>query len=532
MRTQFVVVSASHERFAGYRRRWWILGALCLSLLVVGLDVTVLNVALTRIATTLGASTTQLQWIVNSYVLTYAMLMVPAGVLGDRIGRSKVLGAGLSVFIVASAVGAWVQSPGALIAVRTALGMAAAAVFPVAVSILPTVFPPEQRRTAIAVVAATMGIGLPLGPLVGGWLLDHFWWGSTLVFNIPIMLAALVAGVLLIPDSRDPAPRPLDLPGLVLSGSGLAALVYGIIQAPVSGWSDPPVVATIALGLVLLAAFAVAERRSAAPLAEPTLLRAPLFLWPTVAMALAAFVALGLIFMVPIYLQAVRGADALGTGIRLMPLMAGLLVGSAFGSAGQHRLGLRATVATGFVVLAAGFVLMLQVSPTTGYDALWPALVVIGLGFGTVMPPAGDAMLGSLAAGRESTGTALSFAVRQVGGAFGVAVLGSLVTAGYRGGITASSETLPAPLAAAVRDSVAAAAAIAERLGPAGQAIHRAAAEAYVAGMHHASVAGALTAIGAAVLMVKTLPGPNQQARREVATRSSRRKAAVPVTRA
>jgi EmrB/QacA subfamily drug resistance transporter len=490
----------------GHPRRWWILGALCLSLLVVGLDVTVLNVALTRIATALSASTTQLQWIVNSYVLTFAVLMVPAGVLGDRYGRGKVLAAGLSVFAVASAVGAWVTAPAALIAVRTILGISAAAVFPVAISILPTVFTAEERRKAVAAAAATMGVGLPLGPLVGGWLLDHFWWGATLLFNVPIMLVALVAGLALIPDSRDPAPRRFDIPGLALSAVGLAALVYGIIQAPVSGWSAPHVAGSLVLGVVLLAGFTVAEQRSPWPLADRRLVRAPLFLWPTVALALGSFVALGVLFMVPLYLQAVRGVDAFGTGIRLMPLMAGLLAGSALGSAGLRRPGLRTTVATGFAVMAAGFLLMLRIGPGSGYDALWPALAVIGLGFGTMMPAAGDALLGSLPEGRESTGTALSFATRQVGGAFGIAVLGSLVTAAYRDGMTAGTRALPGPIAAAARESVAAAAAVAHRLGPAGQALHDTAASAYVTGMRHASIACAVIALGSALLLVMTLP--------------------------
>ncbi|WP_051267576.1 MFS transporter [Nakamurella lactea] len=493
-----------------HRRRWWILGTLCLSMLVVGLDATVLNVALTPIAESLRASTGQLQWIVNGFVLAFAVCLIPAGVLGDRIGRRRVLTAGLTVFVLASAAAAFTRTPAQLITARAVMGLGAAAVMPLALSIIPTVFGAAERRRAVAMTTVAMGLGMPLGPLIGGALLNHFWWGSTLLINVPLVAVALVAGLIVIPDSRETARRPLDPAGLVLSAVGFTALVYGIVRAPTAGWGSAVTLICLGVAVLTLAAFVAVERRAMAPIASRELLRTPLFVWPTVAIALASFVLLGLIFVVPQYLQAVRGLDALATGVRLMPLMVALVIGSGLAARAERRLSIRVLICLGLVVTAAGCVLLLWVGVDTGYPLLFCGLFVVGFGFGLSMPPAMDAMLGSLPADSESTATALNNAVKQLAGALGVALLGSLLSSAYLAGVTGAAASVPPAAAAAVRGSVQGAAAVADQLGgTAGVDLRQAAGTAFVTGMHHVTLACALVALATAALLAVALPaGP------------------------
>lgn len=490
-----------------YRRRWWILGALCLSMLVVGLDATVLNVALTPIADSLHAGTAQLQWIVNGYVLAFAVCLIPAGVLGDRFGRRKILSAGLMLFVLASGAAAFTTTPAQLIAARAVMGVGAAAVMPLALSIIPTVFTAGERRKAVALVTVAVGLGMPLGPLLGGVLLDHFWWGSTMLINVPIVAVALIAGLILIPDSRESTRRPLDLAGLLLSAIGFTALTYGIVSAPTSGWGSAVTLTCLGLALVTLSALVLVERRASAPIASRQLLRTPLFLWPTVAIALASFVLLGLIFVVPQYLQAVRGLDALTTGVRLMPVMVALVIGSGLAGRAGRLLSMRSMICLGLAVTAGGYLLLLRVDIDTGYPVLFWGLAVVGFGFGLSVPPAMDAMLGALPADQESTATALNNAVKQLAGALGVALLGSLLSAAHLTGVRDAAATLSPSAADAVRGSVQGAMAVAGQLGgAAGAELNRTASTAFVTGMQHVNLACALVALATAGLLAFVLP--------------------------
>lgn len=454
-------------------RRWWALGALCLSLLVVGLDGTVLNVALAHISAALRTSTTELQWVVNGFALTSAALLIPAGILGDRLGRGRMLAGGLGVFAVAAVVPATSQSAGSLIIARTVMGIGAAAVFPLALSIIPTIFSTAERARAVAAVTAALGLGMPLGPIIGGWLLDHYWWGSTMLMGVPLVLVALVAGLLVIPDSRDPSPRPLDVPGTACAVLGLGALVYGVIQAPALGWADPLVITALVSAAALGAALVVVERWAVAPLLDLELLRRPLFAWPTIATALTSFVMLGLLFTLPLYLQEIRGLTALATGIRLIPVMAALVVGAGVSGWVTARVGLRGAVALGLVVSCLGFVPILALGPGSTYLPLGVGLGLVGFGFGVSMTPAMDAVLGALPPGRESVGTALNLTLKQTGGVLGVAVLGSILAAAY-------SPTM-----------------------------HGVAAEAgFLTGMHRIALVCLVAALLTAVVMWRALPGP------------------------
>jgi len=472
--------------------RWWVLGALMISMIVVGLDSTVLNVALPTLATRLHASTSQLQWIVDAYILVLAGLMLPLGALADRIGRKPVLLAGVVVFTAGSLTAAFAGSPGWLIATRAVMGVGAAIILTVPLAVLPTIFTPEERPRAIATVMVAMGLGLPLGPIVGGWLLQHFWWGSVFLVNVPVGALAVAALALLLPDSRDTAAERSDLVGAALSTAGLVALVYGVVEAPDRGWTSGDALGFGGLGVALLVGFAWWERRIDHPMIDLSLLARPRFGWGTLCATIASFAMLGMLFVLPLYLQAVRGYDPLGTGVRLLPMIGGLIVGAKAGEQAIARLGSRVPIVVGLGVILAGLVWGSTVSVGTGYPTMAGWLTLLGLGMGLTMTPAMDAALGEVPPARAGSGSALTMALRQVGGALGVAVLGSVLNAVYTHRLDVGG--LPAGAAAAARESVAAGLAVARTAGS--TALASSATDAYV----HAMSVVMLTSAGFAVL--------------------------------
>ncbi|WP_018653041.1 MFS transporter [Actinomadura flavalba] len=430
-------------------RRWWGLAALSLAVLALGFDLTILNVALTTLSTDLDASTSALQWIVDAYVLVFAALLLPAGMLGDRYGRRRLLLAGLAVFGAASLGGAYATGTGGVIAARAAMGVGAAILVPMSMSLLTVLFPPAERTRAVAVWSASMAIGLPFGPLLGGWLLEHFWWGSVFLVNVPVALLAAVAAVAFLPASRDTAAPPLDVPGALLSAAGLAALVFGVIEAPVRGWGDPLVLGTLAGAVVVLAGFVRWERRRDRPLVDLALFGDALFRRPVITAVWATLMMAGLLFVLPQYLQAVRGHGTLATGVRMIPMLAGLLVGSAVTERLTRRLGRDAVMAAGLAVVAAGFGLGTLSAPGSGdaFTAAW--LAVAGIGFGLALIPAMDGVLARLPDGRTGSGSGLVQALRQTGAALGVAGLGSVLSAVYRDRV--DGDAIGADVARAVR---------------------------------------------------------------------------------
>ncbi|WP_169948668.1 DHA2 family efflux MFS transporter permease subunit [Microbispora sp. H11081] len=487
---------------ASLTSRWWALGALVLSALVIGMDVTVLNVALPTLAAELHASTGDLQWIVDAYLIPFAALMLPAGALGDRFGRRRLLLAGLAAFAIASVLATYASGTGSLIAARALMGAGGAVIMPLSTSILPVVFPPAERGRAIAVWTAAMALGLPLGPVVGGYLLDHFWWGSVFLVNIPLIVVAAVAVAAFLPESRDPAAPRTDVPGALLSVTGLAALVYGVIEAPARGWDDPRVLTGLCAGAVLLAVFVRVEARTRQPMMDLGLFRDRVFVWGA---AGATFVSLGMsgvLFIVPQHLQAVLGHDALGTGVRVIPMVAGLMAGGLAGERLTARLGLRVVMPAGLVVLAAGFFLGAGTtvsggaSSQYGFVAAW--LAVLGAGVGLAMVPAMDGVLATLPEERSGSGSATLQTVRQVGGALGVAGLGSMLSAAY-------VSNLPDGAPEAAAESITAAAVLAARSGD--TALLSAAKEAFVGGMNLVLLVSGATSVLVAVLVAVFLPG-------------------------
>ncbi|WP_067182646.1 DHA2 family efflux MFS transporter permease subunit [Microtetraspora niveoalba] len=483
--------------------RWWALGALVLSVLVLGLDATILNVALPTLATELRATTGELQWIIDAYMVPFAALMLPAGALGDRFGRKRVLLVGLAAFGVASVLATSAEGTGALIAARALMGAGAALIMPLSMSILPSVFGPEERGRAIAVWSAAMALGLPLGPVVGGYLLDHYWWGSIFLVNIPVVLVSLVAAAVLLPESRGPSGSRLDLPGALLSVAGLAALVYGVIQAPVDGWSDPAVLVSLTSGAVLLAVFVAVERRTAAPMMDLAFFRSRVFLWGAIGATLVSLVMSGLLFVVPQHLQAVLGHDAFGTGVRLIPMVAGLMAGGLAGERLVERLGLRTVMTAGLLLLAAGFAAGATTSTASSYGFAATWLTVVGAGIGLTMVPAMDGVLATLPEERSGSGSATLQTMRQVGGTMGVAALGSLLSAVYAGG-------LPSGAPAAARDSVTAAVALGDPV------LLRAAREAFVSGMDVVILLCGAGSLVVALLVMIFLPGARRKTAKSV----------------
>ena len=341
----------------GHPRRWVILGVLVVSLLVVILDTTVLNVALRVIADPqrgLGATQSDLEWATNSYTLVFAGLLFTWGVLGDRLGRKKVLLLGLLLFGIASVASAYAQTPGQLIAARALMGIGGAAVLPATLAIISNVFDPRERARAIGTWAGAVGLGVAVGPVVGGLLLEHFWWGSVFLINVPVVAAGLVAVLAVVPDSRDPRPGRVDVAGVLLSIAGLGLLVYGIIDGGEHGFGRPRSWGTLAAGLALLVAFVLVERRVRYPSLDVTLFRNPRFSAAVGSIGLVFFAAMGTFFFMAFYLQLVRGYSPLAAGLLTTPFAVAQLIFAPRSAAMVRRYGPKAVCAVGLGLVTLG----------------------------------------------------------------------------------------------------------------------------------------------------------------------------------
>jgi EmrB/QacA subfamily drug resistance transporter len=470
-------------------RRWWALAALGLSVLVVALDLFVLTLALPTVSADLHASSGDLQWFVDAYSLVLAAALLPAGLLGDRIGRKRLLAGALGLFGLASLACAYSTSAGELIAARAVLGLAAAVILPLALALLPVLFTPAERPRAIAAVGGATFLGYPIGPILGGWLLDHFWWGSVFLINIPVVVIAIVAVTLLMPESRGERRQRIDLTGIVVSSAGLTSLTYGLIKAGNDGWFDPVAVTTMVAGAAALAAFVVWERlvsrarrvpRPTLPLVDLDLFGSAGFTWGTVLSTLVSFALFGLVFAMPQYFLDVRGLNSLGAGLRMLPMIGGLALGLFFGQRLQTPRKPRAAVSSATadsgspvspkVLVTAGFGVMAAalavgagttIGSSTGFAATWFAIT--GFGLGVAMPTALNAAIGALSPARSGSGSALITAMRQVGGTIGVAVLGTILATVYRSHLHLAG--LPAAATGAIRKSVAAGVATAQAAG-------------------------------------------------------------------
>lgn len=437
-------------------KRWWAVAAISLSIIAFSLDLTVLNLALPELGKALHASTNQLQWIVDAYSLVLAVLTLPAGMLGDRFGRKKFMIIALLIFGVSSALCAYSTSVGMLITARLILGVGASFVLPLGLSVVPVLFSPSERLRAMAIMMGGSFLAYPLGPILGGWLLTHFWWGSVFLINVPVVLVALLAVVFLLPESSSREHFKLDYTGILFSSLGLTGITYGAIQAETKGWGDHIVLASFAAGIILLIVFALWEsrvmRRKLRPLVNLRLFDSRGFTWGTILMTSVSFALFGLLFSLPQYLQSVRGQSALGAGYHLMPMIGGLLIGTVLAVRLSKRIGNKVSVGIGYGIMAIGLILgtLTTINTSNIFLIFWCA--VIGLGLGFALPTTSNAAIGSLTPERSGSGTATISAVRQVGGTLGVAVLGTILGSVYRSHLHIAG--LPAQAAAAVRGSV------------------------------------------------------------------------------
>ena len=449
-----------------YARRWKTLGVLSLSLVIIGLDNTILNVALPTLQDTFHASASKLQWMVDSYLLVFAGLLLVSGTLGDRFGRKRALQAGLSVFGLASLAAPFAGSAGQVIAVRAAMGVGAALIMPATLSIIANLFTGEERRRAIAIWAALAAVGIGLGPLAGGLLLEWFDWWSVFMVNVPFAAAALLLGIRYVPESRDPRPGSFDLLGAVLSTAGFSVLVYAIIEAPEKGWTSGLVLGSLAASMALLSAFFRRERRVAEPMLDLSFFRSARFSVGIAAVSGTFFGLLGGIFALTQYLQFAHGYSAIEAGAVMSPMALGLMIGAGSSSKAVARLGTSRVVAAGLVGLAIIMALTTLWQADTGAFVLVAWFFGLTLSMGWVMAPATDAVMGAVPAAKSGVASATNTVARMVAGALGVAVIGSLVNSLYSNRVAGSLGGLPPQAQARAGDSIGAASAIAAHLPP------------------------------------------------------------------
>ncbi|HEU5423025.1 MAG TPA: MFS transporter [Nitrolancea sp.] len=489
------------------RRKWWALGALVLAVLAVGLDGTILSVALPTLAAALHASEADLQWFTSGYLLVLAAAMLPAGLLGDRYGRKKIMLIALAFFGAGSAASAFAPSAGALIAARLVLGLAGAGVIVLALSALTVLFDEAERPRAVGVWAAANFLALPIGPILGGWLLTHYWWGWVFLMNVPVALLGLAATALLVPETRAPRQPGLDLAGIAGSTAGLVLLTYGMIEAGEHGWLDPGALVPMIAGLAVLVGFFLWEwrlsrRPGGQPLLDLALFRSAAFTWGVILAGVAVLAMIGVLFTMPQFFQGVLGTDAMGSGLRLLPLVGGLIAGALPADRVARRLGVKLTAALGFAVLAAGLLLgsATQLPASDRVIAGWMA--VVGAGMGLTLATTTSAALVELTAERAGIGSAVLQALSKLGGPFGAAVLGSVLSAAYQSRLRLGG--LPSQTAELARSSVFGGVAVARQLGS--PALLDSARAAFTHGMDVALLVSAAIAAAGCLLALLFLP--------------------------
>jgi EmrB/QacA subfamily drug resistance transporter len=492
-------------------RRWWALACLCLSLILITLDNTVLNVALPTLSRDLHASTSQLQWIVDSYQLVFAGLLFSAGSLADRYGRKGMLTAGLVVFGLGTLASSFAGGADALIATRAFMGIGGAMIMPSTLSILGTVFPDAaERAKAIAIWAAMAAVGIAIGPVLGGVLLAHFGWGSIFMVNVPVVALALVGGHFLLPTSRDPSPGRMDVLGSLLSIVALGGLVFAVIEGPDKGWASAAVLGGAAVGAAAAGAFVAWERRIDHPMLDLALFRNPGFSVGSLTLMLGYFGALGTYFLYTQHLQFVLGYSALRAGVYSIPFAVALVAFSLQTPGLIRRLGTARVAGTGLTVLAVGVAIRAFASAGTGYPLLLVSLVICGIGVGLTVAPSTGAIMSSLPPSHAGVGSAINDAARQIGAATGVAVLGSVWSSAYRSGLTRAAVGADVPQRTLVQSrlSIGSVTQSAHGLPQAvGDDLLSAAKVAFVHGSNVANVAGALVVAVAAVLAFRFMPG-------------------------
>jgi MFS transporter, DHA2 family, multidrug resistance protein len=492
------------------RRRWWALGAVFLTILCVGVDSTVLSVALPTLSKALHASESDLQWFSSGYFLVLAAAMLPAGLLGDRYGHKKVFLVSLALFGAGSAACAFSTSVAEFMAARVLLGLAGAGVIVMAISSLTVLFNKEDRPKAVGILGAGNFLAMPIGPILGGWLLTNYWWGWVFLVNVPIALIGFAAAAVLLPEFRASERPGIDLPGVAASVAGLVAVTYGLIRVGQDGWTSLGALVAVLIGTAILIGFFAWERRltrrpGGQPLLDMTLFGSASFTWGAIFAAVSFLALIGVLFTMPQYFQGVLGTTAMGSGLRLLPLVGGVLIGAVPAAQVARLVGAKIAVAAGLGVLTVG----LSVGATTTVDssgvfvAMW--MLIVGAGMGLALATSTSAALVELSPDRSGIGSGVLEAIDEVGGPLGIAILGSVVSAGYVAHLSLSR--LSGPAAAAARESIFGGVAVAQRLHSA--TLLTSVRAAFVHGMQMAFVVSAGIAVVGAALALLFLPKTN-----------------------
>jgi len=497
----------------GTRRRPLILASLLLAAFAINLDTTIVNVALPTLVRELHASNSQLQWVVDAYNLVFAAFLLAAGSLSDRIGRKGMLMSGLGVFGLAGLAGGLTSTPGQLIVARCFMGLGAAMVFPATLSLISNVFTARaERARAIGLWGATAGMAIALGPIVGGWLLEHFSWASIFFAMVPV--AALGAGLVAwsVPTSRDPEAARMDRPGFLLSTAAMALLIYTIIEAPDHGWGSARSLAGFGLTVVLFAAFIVRERGTSEPMLDISLFRNPRFTAACGSVTVAFFSLFGFIFLMTQYFQFIKGYGPLSAGVHLLPVALSVGVASVLGTKLAVRIGTKVVVAGGLAAVALFYAWVSTVSPTTSYSTIATQMVLYGVGMGFTSAPATEAIMGVVPKAKAGVGSAVNDATRLLGGTLGVAVIGSVYASIYASRLTAALPArLPQSLSHAAHESVGAALAVASGLSGAGHAVlagyvHHVASSAFIQGLSAGCIVAGGVAVAGSIMAAFLLP--------------------------
>ncbi len=498
---------------AVFARRWKILVVLCTSLMVVIVGNTALNVALPTLARELNASISAQQWMVDSYGLVFAGLLLTAGTIGDRYGRKGTLQTGLAVFLGGSLFAAFSHSASSIIIGRAVMGVGAAFVMPATLSILTNVFPPHERGKAIAVWAGISGGGAAIGPVASGFLLEHFSWGSVFLVNVPIIAGALAAGYILLPKSRDPHPEALDPVGALLSIAGLGSLVYAIIEAPHRGWASSQSLLWFAVAAVLVAAFLMWELRNTAPMLNLRYFLDPRFGVAAGVITLVFFAMFGFFFLLTQYFQLVLGYGTLEAGVKQLPFAAVMMAIAPQSPRFAARFGANVAVAIGLIGVSAGMFLFTIARTDTPYIQIVPVVMVMAAGMAMCIPTMTGSIMSAVPLGKAGVGSAMNDTTRELGGALGVAVLGSLVASRYDARLSPALDLLPASLHGKAEESLAGALHVgADVGGSAGTQVASIAREAFVSGVHLAAIIAGCAALLAAAIVYRQLPSGNPHA--------------------
>ena len=496
-------------------RRWLVLAVVCVAVFVTTLDGLIVNIALPRLATELGAKTRQLQWIVDAYLLVFTGSLLAAGGLGDRFGRRRVLVIGLALFGATSAYAGSVGTPAALIGARALMGSGAAAIFPATLAIITNVFTDSRERAkAIGIWSAVSGIGVAAGPIAGGWLLEHFWWGSIFYVNIPVVVLAIAAAVAFVPESKDVHTPQLDRVGLALSITSIGALVFTIIEAPEHGWLGPFTLAGFVTSVALVAAFVTWELRVEHPLLPVRIFENLRFSAASVSVTSAFFALFGFVFLITQYFQLIRHYTPLQAGVRTLPVAFSIALASVLSPMLVHRVGTKLVVAGGLASMSIGFLWVSTASAVTPYLEIVGQMILLGAGLGSTTAPATESIMGSLSLDKAGVGSAVNDTTRELGGTLGVAVVGSVFTSIYITRLARGTvfKSLPAQAQALTKDSVAAASRVAPHLGTRAGAYVTEVSNAFLSGLAVSCIIVAVVAAAGSLFALCYLPARASQA--------------------